>query len=65
MTSSAYPEISIASKESEYRDADGKPKKFPSIDDAATKTLSVIVPAYNEEERCKFSLVCFLKFLDI
>lgn len=27
---------------------------FPSIDDEAAVNLSVIVPAYNEEVRCKF-----------
>lgn len=25
--------------------------RFPSLDDAATVTLSVVVPAYNEEKR--------------
>jgi dolichyl-phosphate beta-glucosyltransferase len=32
----------------------GKTENFPSIDDAPTMDLSVIVPAYDEEERRKF-----------
>lgn len=34
------------------KSADGR-SKFPSIDDAPEIDLSVIVPAYNEESRCR------------
>ncbi|ELT94048.1 hypothetical protein CAPTEDRAFT_18905 [Capitella teleta] len=30
---------------------DGRPEKFPSIDDSASVDLTVIVPAYNEQDR--------------
>ena len=31
--------------------------KFPSIHDEGSIDLSVIVPAYNEEDRCKFNVL--------
>ena len=34
-----------------------KKVKFPSIHDEGSIDLSVIVPAYNEEDRCKFNVL--------
>ena len=34
-----------------------KKVKFPSIHDQGSIDLSVIVPAYNEEDRCKFNVL--------
>ena len=34
--------------------------KFPSIHDEGSIDLSVIVPAYNEEDRCKFNVLISL-----
>jgi hypothetical protein len=37
----------------------GEKEPFPSIEDEPTVLLSVIVPAYNEEKRCRiFKRVC-------
>ena len=52
-TSHTFPVIDIAPEESVYKDNDGQNKKFKTLKESATKTLSVVVPAYNEEERCK------------
>lgn len=52
MTSTKFPAIKIFSEEKMYFDDSDKPQVFPSLNDSPTKTLSVIVPAYNEEERC-------------
>ena len=35
----------------------GKRANFPSILDSSSRYLSIIVPAYNEEERCKIVVV--------
>ena len=55
MTSETYPNIVEFPSEKEFIDASsGKKLPFPSITDKSTCTLSVVVPAYNEEERCKY-----------
>lgn len=37
----------------------GQKETLPSIWDSPTKQLSVVVPSYNEEKRCKFFLSSF------
>lgn len=55
MSSETYPDIKVYESEKFFRDtAAGKQLEFPSIKDAPTKSLSVIIPAYNEENRCKY-----------
>ena len=42
----------------EYYENPGKQKeKFPSIEDKPSVDLSIIIPAYEEELRCKFKSV--------
>ena len=42
------------------RPADGTKTKFPNLSDASQVKISVIVPAYNEEERRMWSFVFFI-----
>lgn len=35
--------------------ATGRKSLFPSLDDVPSLTLSVIVPAFNEQDRCEFT----------
>lgn len=57
---SPYPIIVRHKREKYYRDAeDNNEQLFPSLHEEPTINLSVIVPAYNEEERCKFSAFLF------
>lgn len=54
MLTSPYPVIEKYKEEETYNDPKTKKKlKFPSIEEACDVNLSVVVPAYNEEERCK------------
>lgn len=54
MTSDTYPVICTYDSEKTFKDVStGKETEFPSITEAPTRLLSVIVPAYNEESRCK------------
>lgn len=51
---SPYPKIIRHKKEEYYQDPSDKSEHaFPSLHDAPTINLSVIVPAYNEEDRCE------------
>lgn len=55
-TSNVYPVINRSKKEKYYVDPKtGNEQLFPSIKDEPTINLSVIVPAYNEEVRCKYT----------
>lgn len=48
-----YPLVEKFEEEEMFRDPKTNTKhRFPGIKDAATIDLSVVVPAYNEEERC-------------
>lgn len=42
-----------------FLNAKGQKEALPSIWDSPTKQLSVVVPSYNEEKRCKFYLSSF------
>lgn len=51
---SPHPVVRRNEKEKYFIRADnGEKENFPSIVDEPTIHLSVIVPAYDEEERCK------------
>ncbi len=39
-------------------------KVFPRLHEAASKTVTVVIPAYNEEERIKIMLDEMLEFLE-
>lgn len=52
MITSPYPCIEKNIEEESYLDPKTKKKlKFPNIKEAQSVNLSVVVPAYNEEER--------------
>lgn len=56
-----YPVVERFKEEEVFHDPVNKTKvKFPSIEDEYTLNLSVIVPAYNEEKRCKLYIYFFL-----
>lgn len=56
MTTSPYPIIKRRKEEKYFIDeSSNKPCLFPNLDEAASLDLSVVVPAYNEEQRCKIS----------
>ena len=59
MSSQAFPYLGRYDGEKYFIDptkkGEDKKREFPSIHDTASCDLSVIVPAYNEEERCKIS----------
>lgn len=58
-----YPIVEQFEEESTYNDPKSKKRlKFPSISEAESLNLSVIVPAYNEEKRCKL-LLCLVGIL--
>ena len=50
-TSDKYPIITVFDIEKTFQDENDELQKFPSLEDQASLDLSVIVPAYNEEER--------------
>lgn len=55
LTSKPYPNLGRYESEKFFEDPGKNEKfKFPSIHDPPSMDLSVIVPAYFEEERCKF-----------
>ena len=51
VTSDTYPKVQIDEAEKTVENDAGKLENFPNLDDNASLELSVIVPAYNEEER--------------
>lgn len=56
-----YPTITRHKDEKCYLDPKTvKTIEFPSLDDSPTLDLSVIVPAYNEEKRCKCIMIDML-----
>lgn len=53
-----YPVIQRYSEEKYYNDLRSQEKiEFPSIEEQSSINLSVVVPAYNEEERCKINVL--------
>lgn len=64
--SDPYPIIEQFEGEDCYYDPRSKTKKkFPSINDPPSVAISVIVPAYNEEERCKVYVYLIFSFIFI
>lgn len=62
ITTQPYPQITRYHEEKYYTNKrTGKKEEFPSLEDKWTVNLSIIVPAYNEEERRKLFL-SFQKF---
>lgn len=65
VTSETYPANKVYKSEKNYIDAStGKQHEFPSIIDAPTKSLSVVIPAYNEEKRLPVMLDECLNYLE-
>jgi dolichyl-phosphate beta-glucosyltransferase len=53
---SAEPDLGCHEPEKYFLDPQSKRKVvFPSLADDASVDLTVVVPAYNEEERCKYA----------
>lgn len=62
LTTSKYPKIHrFESENFFYNPKNEKTEPFPSIEDNWSIHLSVIIPAYNEEERCEYFFLNFLK----
>ena len=54
LTSSREPNLSRSKNERTFVDPSSKERQeFPSLEDSATLSLSVIVPSYKEETRCE------------
>ena len=51
VTSDTYPKVQIYEAEKTFENDAGKLEIFPNLDDNASLELSIIVPAYNEQER--------------
>ena len=58
-TTSPYPDLHRHESEKFFTDPKKKDSKlpFPNMSDPPSIDLSVIVPAYNEEERCEFEVL--------
>lgn len=66
MSTKPYPDLGRYDSEKYFLNEKQEKCLFPSINDPASVELSVIVPAYNEEERCKYSFIhSFIFFLYI
>lgn len=66
MTTETYPSIITYDSEKYFLDAASeKLHEFPSIKDAPTRSLSVIVPAYNEEKRLPDMMDECMEYLEV
>ena len=63
-STSPFPVIKRYKEEEFFDDGSGNKIKFPSIDEEPTVTLSVIIPAYEEEKRLPVMLDECLEFLE-
>lgn len=64
-TSETYPSIRSHESEGFFTDpSSGKKQPFPSITDSPTRSLTVVVPAYNEEKRLPVTLEESLAYLE-
>jgi hypothetical protein len=59
ITATKMPPCYQHEEEKFFLNAKGQKEALPSIWDSPTKQLSVVVPSYNEEKRCKFYLSLF------
>ncbi|KAJ1077154.1 hypothetical protein K5549_005324 [Capra hircus] len=57
ITATEMPHLQRHEEEKFFLNARGQREALPSIQDSPTKQLSVVVPSYNEEKRCKPSLI--------
>lgn len=58
MLTSPFPTLTRTKKEEQFWDSGAEEHRtFPSIDEDHTVHLTVVVPAYEEEERCKLKIV--------
>lgn len=57
ITAVKMPTLHRHAEEKFFVSAEGRKEPVPSIHDPPTKELSVVVPSYNEEDRCK---ICFV-----
>uniref|UniRef100_A0A8C9FVZ4 Dolichyl-phosphate beta-glucosyltransferase n=1 Tax=Pavo cristatus TaxID=9049 RepID=A0A8C9FVZ4_PAVCR len=57
VTAVKMPTLHRHAEEKFFIGAEGRKEPVPSIHDPPTKELSVVVPSYNEEDRCKICLV--------
>lgn len=57
ITAVKMPTLHRHAEEKFFVSAEGRKEPVPSIHDSPTKELSVVVPSYNEEDRCKICLV--------
>lgn len=62
-TTSPFPAIKRYKEEEFFIDSDGKKSKFPTIDDEPSLSLSVIIPAFEEEKRLPVMMDECLEFL--
>lgn len=63
-TTTPFPIIKRHKDEEYFKDATGNKHTFPSLDDEPSKTLSVIIPAYEEEKRLPVMLDECMDFLE-
>ena len=57
LTSSRQPDLSRAESEKSFTDPQQKERKkfpFPSISDTPSLYLTLVVPAYKEQDRCEY-----------
>lgn len=57
LTATEMPPLHRHEAEKFFLNARGQKETLPSIRDAPAKQLSVVVPSYNEEKRCKPCLI--------
>ncbi|XP_035756156.1 dolichyl-phosphate beta-glucosyltransferase isoform X3 [Egretta garzetta] len=57
VTARNMPTLHRHEEEKFFINDEGRKESLPSIHDPATRELSVVVPSYNEEDRCKIFLV--------
>lgn len=55
------PHLHQSEEEKFFLNARGQKETLPSIWDSPTKQLSVVVPSYNEEKRCKPNFIFLLR----
>ncbi len=59
-TGNVVPEVIRYEAEKSFVDPKtGKSEEFPFLRDSSSVTLSVVVPAYNEELRCKMVFISY------
>lgn len=51
------PHLHQHEEEKFFLNAKGQKETLPSVWDSPTKQLSVVVPSYNEEKRCKPNII--------